>query len=199
MREVSSGTTRLVLLVICMVLFSQSAAAFEVSGGYLEPRTDGSKRWAFLFLNQHVGYDHIYGNFSYGLTFVDPPAYVEFWISEFTVTDNVEDRVWDVIGNATSEPFECNISTLDYSVGPHWIEAQISAGPGTGRVGGGNIYFFEHQDNSGEQVLYTAASLSVITAIMVGIISIGFACYRLFSWRTSGLRTSRFENNAVVL
>ena len=182
MRGISIRTTRVVLLAICLFLFIQPVATYQVSGRYLEPITNESKRWSLMFLNQRVGYDHLYGNFSYGRTYSEPPAYVVFFINETKVINEVEREFWYVINNATSEPYECNFSTFDYSIGIHEIMALSCDGPGEGLSGGGNYYFFEHQDRSSEQVLYTGASITIATAYIASLFGIGFASYRLFKW-----------------
>ena len=153
-----------------------------------------------MFLDEQVGYNHIYGNFSRGLTFVVPPAYVQFRISDIIVIDDVEHTIWYILANVTSEPYECNFSTLDYSIGPHKIDCMVCGGPGEGLVGGGTTFFFEHQDRSGEQVLYTGASITVAASIIASIFGLGFAFYKRVKWEWDLPEppTSRFEKHAVI-
>ena len=189
--------TRVVLLAFCLILFFQpTITAVEVTGYFFEPITEDSVRWTPIYMNQRVGPDHLYGNFSMGLTFDEPPEYVLFYIWQTRVVGDSEYSVMYWLENATSAPYECNFSTLDWSVGEHDVGYMKSDSHGSGLDGGGRTYFFEHQDKSGEQILYASASLTVITASLISLFGVGFACYRLAKWHYSkpGKRTtSRFE------
>ena len=192
------------LLAICMALFVQPTAMAQVSGGYFEPTTDESARWNLYFLSQQIGPTHIYGNFSHGFTFDEPRSeslYVEFRINNYNTSYPNADKWWILVHNASSEPFEWNFSTLDFEAGIHEIDvtAWNLYDYDSGGVGlGGGTFFFEHEDRSGEQVLYTGASITVVVASLAGLVGAGFGCYKLFKWYMSRPRTSRFGRYAVI-
>ncbi|TFG28218.1 hypothetical protein EU527_17610 [Candidatus Thorarchaeota archaeon] len=186
-------TVRFALLASCLILFFQPVVTAQIVSTSFEPLTDDSKQWTFQFLNQRIGYDHIYGNFSLRVTFSEPVEYVIFNIFETEIIDDVEYTATYIIANVTSEPYECNFSTLDYSIGVHWVNQLVCYVPNSGVRGGGNRYFFEHQDKSGDQILYTRASAAVLAAIVATIFGADFAVYNLGKWYLSRPRPSRFE------
>jgi hypothetical protein len=201
MRGISKRTAGLVLLATYLALLFLPSAMAQVSSEYFEPLTDESKQWTLWFLNQQFYPDHIYGNFSYGQTYVEPPMYVLIYITDTIVIDDIEYEHWNILQNTTSAPYECNFSTLDYSIGLHRIGILTCYEPRGGLDGGGRTYFFEHQDRSGEQVVYTGASIAVVGANIASIFGVVFACYKVYkiSKQYSKARTSRFERDAVVL
>ena len=154
------------LLCFCLVMFFQPTAMAQVSGGYFEPITEESARWNLYLFNQQVGSTHIYGNFTYGVTFDEDPLYVLFTIhnDDGSTTQH----------NATSEPFEFSFSTLDYSVGEHKLDRLAKETLGGSLVGGGITLFFEHQDKSFDQILYNGVSITIIAASIVAIFGIPF-------------------------
>ena len=145
-------------------------------------------------MNHQVGPNHIYGNFSYGFTFSEPPDYLEFWINNYNTSYSYADRWWVLTCNVTSAPYEWNFSTMDFEAGIH--EIHVIAWDDTGGSGGGRTFIFEHQDKSSEQILYTSASTIMLTAIVVTIFGNSYAVYNLRKWyvtRPGRLSTSRYE------
>jgi len=197
MRGKAARTGRIVLLTLCLILlFQPSATAIRVTGSFFEPITEDSVQWTLKYMNQRVGPDHLYGNFSMGLTFDEPPEYVLFYIWQTRVVNDSEYQVMYWLENATSAPYECNFSTLDWSVGEHDVGFLKSDSPNSGLDGGGRTYFFEHQDKSGDLVLYASASMTMLTAIAASIFGLVFACYNIGKWyylRPGKRTTSRFE------
>lgn len=180
MRGLSSETTRFVLLSLCLTLLLQPTAVADITGQYLEPITEESAQWTLMFMGQRVGPDHLYGNFTISVTFDTPPARVMFWISEEKMTDEGSYVVSYVLMNKTSAPYECNFSTLDYSVGEHEITRMVADTNTSGFTGGGNTYFFEYQDRSSEQILYTGATIGIYALSIAGIFVIGFVFYKFY-------------------
>jgi len=170
MRGISTRQSRMILLGFCLVMFFQPTAMAQVSGGYFEPITDESAQWNLYSFNQQVGPTHIYGNFTYGVTFDEAPLYVLFTIhnDDGSVTQH----------NATSEPFEFSFSTLDYSVGEHDLDHLAKKTLGGALVGGGMPLFFEHQDKSFEQILYNGVSITIVAVSIVVIVGIPFVYKR---------------------
>lgn len=191
-------TVRFALLASCLILFFQPVVTAQIVSTSFKPLTDDSKQWTFQFLNQRIGYDHIFGNFSLGVTFSEPVEYVIFNIVETEIIDDVERTATYIIANLTSEPYECNFSTLDYSIGVHWVNRMVCYEPYSGLRGGGNRYFFEHQDKSGDQILYTNTSTIVLAAIVATIFGAAFAVYNLGKWylsRPSRSAKGKFERD----
>ena len=199
MRAKTVRITKLALFSFCLVLLFQPATiAVVYSGSHFEPMTEESKQWTLLFMNHRVGPNHIYGNFSYGYTFSEPPDYLEFWINNYNTSYSYADRWWVLTCNVTSAPYEWNFSTMDFEAGIH--EIRVVAWDDTGGVGGGRTFFFEHQDKSGEQLLYTGASVAVTAACIVSLLGISFASYKFYKWYSSRFRRhndSRFEKDGL--
>lgn len=193
MRGVPSKTIRFLLLTTCLILFLQpTSMAIEITGSYFEPITEDSVQWTLMFMGQPVGPDHIYGNFTLKLTFNEPPAQVRFWISTVIPENESHPTGWYEVLNTTSAPYECNISTLDYEIGKHLIRRMVRETNTSAFVGGDRTYFFEHQDKSIEQFLYTGATIVVYTVSMIGVVTLGYMSYKLIKKR-SKTRISRFE------
>ena len=176
MRGVSIRRARMMLLCFCLVMFFQPTAIAE-DYLYFEPLTEESTRWNLYLFNQQVGPTHIYGNFTYGVTFDEAPLYVLFFVNN---DDNST-----TLHNATSEPFEFNFNTLDYSVGEHELTRLEKQTVGGALVGGGMTLFFEHEDKSFDQILYNGVSIAIIAASIVAIFGIPFIYKRRSKSRIS--------------
>lgn len=198
MRESVTRPTKFILLAIFLTLFLRPTVVADITGSFLDPITEESVQWTLMYMGQHVGPDHLYGNFMIGVTFDAPPSLVIFWISNEEMIDEVSHEVWYILMNKTSAPYECNFSTLDYSVGEHEITRYVKETNTSPYVGGGTTYFFEHQDRSGDQYLYTGATIGISALSIAGIFAIGFSFYKLYE-RSSKTRQSRFERVAIVL
>lgn len=192
MRGSITRPTKFILLAIFLTLFLRPTVVADITGLYLEPITEESVQWTLMYMGQRVGPDHLYGNFTIGMTFDTPPALVIFWISNEEMIDEVSHKVWYILMNTTTAPYECNISTLDYSVGEHQIDRMVRETNTSPYVGGGNTYYFEHQDKSSEQYLYTGATVGISALSIAGVFAIGFVFYKLVK-RGSKTRQSRFE------
>ncbi len=120
-----------------------------------------------------------------------------FWISDVIPENESHPTTWYIILNTTSGPYECNISTLDYAVGKHKINLWVRETNTSAYTGGGSTYYFEHQDRSGEQILYTSATIAVYAISIVGVFVIGYVSYRLLK-RRSRNHNSRFERDSTV-
>jgi hypothetical protein len=164
----------------------------QVSDSYFEPATEDSVRWTLRFMGQRVGPDHIYGNFTRGVTFDETPEYVEFWITDIEIIEGEEYKVHYLQMNCSAAPYEFSFSTLDWSVGEHDVEVMVSYPGLPGTSGGGRTYVFEHQDRSGDQLWYTGATIGIYTLAISGAVGIIFGSFKLYK-RRSKTRSSRFE------
>jgi len=145
-----------------------------------------------MFMGQRVGPDHIYGNFTRGVTFNETPEYVEFWITDIEIIDDEEHTVQYLQMNCTAAPYEFSFSTLDWSEGEHDVVVMVAYPGLPGTSGGGRTYVFEHQDRSGEQVWYTGATIGIYILSIAVVFGIGFGFYKLYKRRPK-TRLSRFE------
>lgn len=191
MIELFNIRIRLALLVFFITIFllPSTRAAFPEYELVFEPISDDSSVWTLNLLNQQVGPTHIYGNFSFRLVNPVNVSYVEFRVGE--ISDNESTWYWELplMFNDTSEPFEWNFSTLDFSVGVHSIgvTAFNTEGNGVKYHGATATLFFEHQDRSGDQLLYTGVSIAIVAATIAAVGIVSYVIYRRYSSR---IRTS---------
>jgi hypothetical protein len=177
---------RLALLAFFFALFllPTTRAAFPEYELVFEPTSDDASVWTLNLLNQQLGPTHIYGNFSFKLVNPVNVSYVEYRVGE--IDDNESTWYWNLplMLNDTSEPFEWNFSTLDFSVGVHSIgvTAFNTEGNGVKYHETTATLFFEHQDRSADQILYTGVSLTIV---ITGICIVGFVSYALFKRHSS--------------
>jgi hypothetical protein len=172
--------------IFALFVLPTTRAAFPTYGLTFEPNNDDSAVWTLSLLSQPLGPTHIYGNFS--LRLVDPVDvnYVEFRVGD--INNSETSSYLPLVFNATSEPFGWNFSTLDFPIGVHTIDitAFNTEDNGVHYHGVTMTFFFEYQDKSADQIMYTGASLTIVIA---GICIVGFVSYELFKRHSSRTRS----------
>ncbi|MGY5853183.1 MAG: hypothetical protein RTU92_06420 [Candidatus Thorarchaeota archaeon] len=191
-----SKRTTLLVLVVFSIALSLMPLAGAQSPEYellFQATTPDSIQWNSLWLGMGVEPIQIYGNFSISLIHPENVSYVEFRVGDNNESDPFDQQHWDLVLNATSQPFSWSFNTLDYPVGLHSIAftAFNTDGPTVERGGVVTLYF-EHQDRSLAQTLYSGLSITLVSLVVCVTIIVIFVQLRK---RPKRADTSRFERD----